>query len=395
MQLVAPVPAPMVQAGRIHELDAIRGVALAGILLVNMGLFSFPALYLDPLEYWPGTWNKISVLFVNLVGEGKFISMFSFLFGLGFTIFLQSAEKKGHSPVKLFLRRLLVLLGIGMIHANFIWFGDVLCFYSTLGALLLFFRHCKPETLVKWAMGLLLIPVLLYMLGGMIVGSAWFADGGATTTAGTAAIDAYRNGTWQQLYAQNANDLIVTRIGYLIEAPVIFAMFLLGAYAGKRRIFHDPEQHIVFIRRVQLGSAMIGWPIALLSLLYISAGHSTAVYSYAQVFSSYIAGPAIGIFYIATIIRLLRCTTWQRILLPFQAAGRMAATNYLLQSVICVSVYYSFGGGLYAGIGPLAILWIWATIFVVQLAVSSWWMSHFRFGPVEWLWRSLTYGKMI
>ncbi|NQX41786.1 uncharacterized protein SAMN05421820_10951 [Pedobacter steynii] len=128
---------------RIAELDIIRGIALFGILIVNMGLFSFPALYTDPMDAWPDWTDQLMVMLINFVGEGKFISMFSFLFGLGFMIFIARAEKKEQRPVRLFIRRLLILLLIGLVHSYFIWYGDVfiwnLCrlagdFQSTSGA---------------------------------------------------------------------------------------------------------------------------------------------------------------------------------------------------------------------------------------------------------------------
>ncbi|WP_161964225.1 DUF418 domain-containing protein [Chitinophaga flava] len=390
MQLSVPViPA---QAGRIDSLDAIRGVALGGVLLVNMGLFSFPALYLDPLQYWSGNWNKGVALFISFIGEGKFVSMFSFLFGLGFTLFLRSAEKKGLPPVTLFLRRLLVLLGIGMIHAHFIWFGDVLCFYSVFGAILLLFRNKSPESLLKWALGLLVIPVVLFVLAGTIIGPVFFEDV-SNAKVGYTALDIYRSGSFRQLWAQNGIDLLTTRIGYLMEGPVIFAMFLLGAYSGKRQLFRHPDVHMTFFRQVQLWGAVIGWPVAVATLLYTPPGPGDAMFNYLQVASTYIAGPAIGIFYIATLTRLLQSPRWQEWMRPFQAAGKMAATNYLMQSVCCVSIYYSFGGGLYGYAGPATIFLIWLLLFSIQLVISSWWMSHFRFGPVEWIWRRLTYGK--
>ncbi|SJZ73396.1 uncharacterized protein SAMN04488128_1011390 [Chitinophaga eiseniae] len=380
-------------SSRIDALDAIRGVALGGILLVNMGLFAFPALYIKPSAFWPGASSKLVEQLISFFAEGKFVSMFSFLFGLGFILFLQSAERKGLPPVRLFLRRLLVLLGIGWIHAHLIWFGDVLCFYSVLGILLLFFRKMSPPALLKWAVGLLVIPVFLYVTAGALVGPDFYKDSFSYTDAGYKAIEVYRSGTLRQLWQQNAADLVITRIGYLMETPMMLAMFLLGAYAGKRGIFRQPAAHAALVRKVQTWSALAGWPLVIAVALFGGGDPTTPAGGNMMMLDGYIASPLIGIFYIATLVRLLQRAQWQQWLRPFQSAGRMAATNYLLQSVICVCIYYSFGGGLYAYANPPMYLLIWVAVLGVQLAVSSWWMDHFRFGPVEWIWRKLTYGK--
>ncbi|QJB39108.1 DUF418 domain-containing protein [Chitinophaga oryzae] len=378
---------------RIDALDAIRGVALAGILLVNMGLFAFPALYMKPSAYWPGASGKLAEQLISFFAEGKFVSMFSFLFGLGFILFLQSAERKGLPPVRLFLRRLLVLLGIGWIHAHFIWFGDVLCCYSLLGILLLFFRKMSPPALLKWAIGLLVVPVLLYVAAGTLIGPGFYKDSFSYTDAGYQAIEVYRTGTLHQLWQQNASDLVIARAGYLMETPMMLAMFLLGACAGKKGIFRQPDAHAALVRQVQTRSALIGWPLVIAVALIGGDGPTTPAGGNMMMLDTCIASPLIGLFYIATLARLLQHARWQRWLRPFQAAGRMAATNYLLQSVICVCIFYSFGGGLYAYAHPPMYLLIWVLVLGLQLAVSSWWMDHFRFGPVEWIWRKLTYGK--
>lgn len=388
------VPAQPTPANRrIDALDAIRGVALGGILLVNMGLFAFPALYLNIGDYWSGTPNTMVETMIGFFAEGKFVSMFSFLFGMGFILFLQSAEKKGLPPVRLFLRRLLVLLGIGWIHAHLIWFGDVLCFYSVLGILLLFFRKLSPPALLKWALGLLIVPLLLFMTAGAVIGPEFYNDSPSYKAIGYKALEIYRSGSLRQVWAQNATDLDITRLGYLMETPMMLAMFLLGAYAGKRGIFRQPEAYATLIRKIQLWSAVIGWPLAIAILLLGSADMNSTLSGNLMMTDTYIASPVISIFYIATLTRLLQRTSWQQWMRPFQAAGRMAATNYLLQSVICIWIYYSFGGGLYGYASPTMYVLIWLMVFAIQLTVSTWWMSHFRFGPVEWIWRKLTYGK--
>jgi len=383
-------------ANRIHELDIIRGVALAGILIVNMGLFAFPAFYLNQFTAWPELSDKIVVLLINGLGEGKFISMFSFLFGLGFTIFMQRALLKAGHPVWLFSRRLLALLGIGLVHAYAIWYGDVLCIYSLLGFLLLFFRNSSPTTLLKWALALLLIPTILFIAGGLWIGPVFFqAPAQDTAAAAQDVIKIYRTGSLREIFMQNINDLAITRMGYLSIAPQIFAMFLLGAYAGKKGIFQRISEYLSMIKKVMVWSLLIGLPAALPAVLFANANPAGMAYNFAQFISSYIAGPAMGIFYICGVIHLLQKWRWRQCFTPFGAVGRMAATNYILQSVSCIFIFYSFGLGWYAQKGPAMGVAITVVLFACQLLVSNWWMARFHFGPVEWLWRTLTYGKVV
>lgn len=381
-------------APRIGELDIIRGMALFGILMVNMGLFSFPALYMDAFGYWPGPSDKMIIMSINFIGEGKFISMFSFLFGLGFTIFIQRAEKKKGGPVRLFTRRLLVLLVIGLIHGYFIWYGDVLVVYSLAGMLLLFFRKSKPKTVLIWAFSILLVPVILFLTARIVTGPSFFEE----TTAGISqlaiakqAMLIYRGGSVADIFLQNSMDLIITKTGYLLILPQIFAMFLFGTYAGKKQIFQQVREYLPLIRKVCLISLLIGGAIAIPGLFYIQGPHTGFGYTIMQIAGSYIGGSALGIFYICALILLLQKPIWQKMLAPFAAVGRMAATNYVLQSVFCVFIFYSFGLGQYGKTSPATGLLITIFLFISQMVISNLWMKFFPYGPLEWLWRKLTY----
>ncbi|RQO75657.1 hypothetical protein DBR43_09985 [Pedobacter sp. KBW06] len=382
---------------RISELDIIRGIALMGILIVNMGLYSFPALYLDQFSSWNGNVNKFIVAIISLTAEGKFISIFSFLFGLGFYIFIQNAFQKTKRPAMLFFRRLIVLLGIGLIHAYLIWFGDVLCIYSIAGVFLLFFRHMSYRSVLIWALSLLLIPVISFVLGAIANGSAFYSDpnvnGPDIVSMGKQATHIYQTGSYIQILKQNMTDLVIAKISYLIILPQIFAMFLLGVYAGKRHIFQRIPEHLSFIRNIQLGSFLIGFPAATQAVIYMDASPQSLGYNITQFISSYIAGPALGIFYISTLLLLLQSVRWQNRLKPFAAVGRMAATNYILQSVICTSSLY--GLSIYGKVAPGYGLILSLSIFLCQICYSNLWMSKFQYGPLEWLWRTLTYGKRI
>ncbi|HVI45787.1 MAG TPA: DUF418 domain-containing protein [Chitinophaga sp.] len=389
-----PTPAPL--STRINEIDIIRGLALLGILTVNIGLFSFPVLYANPQHYWSAGIDRICDKLVYFLGEGKFISIFSFLFGLGFTIFMQRALAKTDNPKLLFARRLVILLLIGMIHANLIWYGDVLCIYSLLGFLLMLFWHMSPERLFKWAAGIMIVFTVV-AIGISLIWGATQPDAPTTAIAGIKqaeeAVRHYQSGTLREIFWQNQSDLWIVRIGYTLISPQIFTMFLLGAYAGKRKLFSNLRQHTPFIRRVQTVSLATGLPLAIIGVIWRDLPASTGS-DLVQLLESYFAGPAMGIFYIATLALLLQSPGWKPVFSPLAAVGRMAATNYIMQSVLCIFIFYHFGLGLYGKTSPARDLLIVAAIYALQILLSNAWLKRFKYGPVEWCWRTLTYYGM-
>ncbi|MCW3464385.1 DUF418 domain-containing protein [Chitinophaga nivalis] len=389
----------MQTANRITALDIIRGVALLGILIVNMGLFSFPALYLDPVTSWPAWSDQLVLQLIRFFGEGKFISMFSFLFGLGFTIFIQRAAAKTNHPARLFARRLLILLGIGLIHAHFIWYGDVLCIYSIAGIMLLFFRNSRPQTVLIWALSLLLVPIILLLIGYWLSGPALLAgsapDIASDTAIGKLAQVTYSSGTFYEIFMQNRHDVWVTRIGYTLIIPQIFAMFLLGTYAGKRQLFQDIQPHLGWIKRLAIWALLVGVIATVAEFAYVATPQDSLAYTLSQLIGNYVGGPAFGIFYICAVALILQLARGRKILTPLAAVGQMAATNYIMQSVVCVFIFYSFGLGRYGHISPVTGLGITMAIYMMQIGFSNWWMARFSNGPVEWMWRTLTYGKVM
>ncbi|MEC0211294.1 DUF418 domain-containing protein [Paenibacillus ehimensis] len=391
-----PLPAATQQADRIQELDLIRGIALLGILIVNMQVFSYPVIYVSELKlnWWEGMWDRMAEAFIAFVAQDKSRPMFSFLFGLGFMIFVQRAEQKGGRPLALFARRLLVLLGIGLIHAYFIWFGDILVTYAVLGFFLIFFRGRAPRTLLRWACGLLLVPAVLLTAAGLLEGPGIFGDPQLKAAAPALieqSLQAYGQGSWKDIFAQNSFDWQIALAGYLTLSPVLFAMFLLGAYAGKTGVFQHVAEHRKRVQKVWIGSLALGLPLLLPALMFEK---SEPAYKFVEFIGLWLTGPVMSLFYICSILLLAQIPLWRRLLAPLQAVGRMAATNYLGQSVVCTWIFYSYGLGLYGQVGPAGGLAIAAAVFGAQVLFSNLWLKRYRFGPVEWIWRTLTYGRM-
>lgn len=378
----------------------IRGFALLGILTANMAFFASPVLYtgMSGAMLWSGTLNQAAMLLIDSFALGKFFTMFSLLFGLGFFLFLQRAEQKTNRPGWLFLRRLFILFLFGLIHAFGIWYGDILLVYALTGPLLLLFYQRKPKTVLRWAFSVLLVlPILMSLLVGLL----WLSGEANNLPADTQAIidkeaitqsqAAYGSGSFTEIMEQRWTDYAFAFGNYLFIVPVILAMFLFGVYAAKTKRYQNFSHQLPFYKKLMIGSLIIGLPFNALSV-YGSYQEDLIFYMISFV-GLMIGGPALCLFYIASMILLSQKPRWARWFQPLRAVGRTALSNYLLQSLVCTTIFYSYGFGMYGKIGPAGWLVIVAALFSAQIVLSNIWLKHFRFGPAEWLWRSLTYGK--
>lgn len=408
MSPVIPKPVaidqPISQSERIQIVDILRGFALFGVLLVNMMIFKAAFGFGNPgqIEDLPLI-DWLAKQAVTLFFEGKFFTLLSFLFGFGFAIQLRRAQQHGRPFVGRFTRRLLVLLALGLVHVFLIWYGDILVSYALLGFVLLLVRNASPRTLLLWAAILLLgmtlvLGVMMGLLewGRRVPGAAeQLQQAEQLTVQGFAQQFAedqrvYGSGSYTTVVAYRARFLPSVYLNLLFQWPPVLAMFLLGLYAGKRGILHDPGAHAPLLRRIR------GWGLTLgltLSLLVVTLQLRLSLLggAMAPLLNLSIAGPLLSLGYGATIVLLAQNPGWGRRLMPLAPVGRMALTNYLLQSIIATTIFYGYGFGLYGQWGAAAALALSVVIYALQIPLSTWWLSHFRFGPIEWLWRSLTY----
>ncbi|MFQ5776594.1 MAG: DUF418 domain-containing protein [Terriglobia bacterium] len=385
---------PTAPQERVVLLDVLRGFAIFGILLFNMSFFSAP-LYLQMagMEWGSGTGDRATELLIRFFIQGKFYSLFSFLFGLGFAVQMLRAEAKGVRFGPLYRRRLLALLLIGLVHAYLIWMGDILTIYALLGFLLFLFRSRKPKTLLVWAVILLLVPVLL--TAGMVAGQASFGSPEDFAILVQNSMKAYSEGSFSEIMAQRAGDAFFVTIGGLFGGPGIFAMFLLGAYFGRQQLFQDTASRLLLFRRIWLwglGLGLVGNLIFTISMEYADPT-SPSIWMLVGMLGFAFGAPGLCFFYISSFVLLWQNTTWQRRLSPLAAVGRMALSNYLFQSIVCTTIFYSYGLGLYGQVGPALGVGLAVVIYAIQIPLSRWWLGRFKFGPAEWVWRSLTYGQ--
>jgi len=400
---------PVQAQERIEVLDIIRGFALLGILIANMALFSSPAMYFEVLgkNISTGFWDTTTSSFINLLIQGKFYTMFSFLFGLGFAIFFERAMAKTAKPKLLFFRRLFILLLIGLAHGFFIWFGDILVTYALFGFLLPLFFKRKPKTLLIWAASLIIgFLLLMALMMGLTALAKMVNEGVLTDTVQKlfaemesrieSSYHAYGHGTFAELMAQRTSDTLF-KYGNALFASifVIFPLFLLGLYAGKIAFFQNIEKNLVWIKKAWLWGLIIGLSMSVVKFICKNqmAGDPYSFYTVFHLGAGFLGDMGLCLFIMTSIILLYQNKKWILRFKPLAYAGRMALSNYLFQSIVCTAIFYSFGLGLYGKVGAALGLVLAVVIFIVQIFISKYWFKRYQFGPVEWLWKSLTYGK--
>jgi uncharacterized protein len=402
-----------VDAGeRIETLDALRGFALFGILAVNIAGFSWPYEYrLWQQGFWDSQADAVVDGIIRFLAEGKFYPLFCFLFGLGTAIQMERADFSVTPFAGRFRRRLLALLAFGLAHAVLLWDGDILVWYALCGFLLLPFRRCGLKTILFWAIACLSIPALLTVLfWALLAGLSLVPDistiiqKGLDDYYGTydeqreaieEIIRVFASGSYAEIFRERLGNVIYMWLAGAFFFPGLLGLFLLGLYAGKRRIFQNMEAHIGFLRRVLIWGMAIGMPISLFHAISVTVSDRTDprfFWLLGEALNT-LGGPAQSLAYAAGLTFLLRREWWRRWLRFLAATGRMALSNYLLQSLICTTIFYSYGFGLFGSVGRAAGLGLAVAIYLAQAGLSVWWAARFRFGPMEWLWRTWTYGK--
>ena len=390
---------------RVAAIDALRGFALLGILIVNIrawsGWFSLEAAERYALSGGPGATWWFEFL-VSAVLEGKFYTIFSFLFGLGFTLQLSRLERRGLRGIAIYRRRLVVLLAIGILHMSLLWEGDILTLYALLGMLLPLFRGWSDRRLLGAAALLILLPIpglaLVHALGvkpdlGLSdVGNAMFVALGGDVAQEKQWL---LREDWRSYFVWHLSGPPF-RIGGFFETwriPKVLAIMLLGMWAGRRLVEGRLVENRALLRRVAIAGFAIGIPANI--GFGLSGGLEQEAYG--KVFAAtvlYAVGVVpLGLAYAATFALCLPGR--ERFQTLFAAPGRMALTNYLTHTLLGVGIFYGVGLGYFGSISPWTVTLIALAIFSAQIAFSSIWLRHFAQGPMEALWRRLTYGRQV
>jgi uncharacterized protein len=389
---------PVTTDERILFIDVLRGLALFGILAANMRAFAAPLdAYMDINALFPGRADVIAQAFINTVFQGKFISIFSFLFGLGFAMQMSRAEARGASFLGFYPRRLAALAVFGLLHGILIWAGDVLLTYALAGTILLLFRHRQQKTLLCWAASLLCLPILagsiIFIAYHTSLRRKWMDPKPPDLLKWHKIIDIYAHGPLARIVVQNWVEW-KTELPLEVFAIYTAALFLLGMWVWRAGIVQRLPDFTPVLRKICAWCLCIGMALSLYTALIPILTPRLSV-SFWRWLAGILWLPGSHILaagYMAGLAVLFQNPAWRARLKPFAAIGRMALTNYLLQSLLC-TVFFE-ATGLYGRIGPALALIPTVLLYAAQLPFSLWWLARYRFGPMEYLWRMLTYGKM-
>ncbi|SFI12006.1 MULTISPECIES: DUF418 domain-containing protein [unclassified Bacillus (in: firmicutes)] len=371
------------QNERIHSIDIIRGIAIFGIFLVNWPVLAGVESR-DLTSDYEG-FDRYIRLFYDLFVQTKFYTIFSFLFGLGFYIFMERAEKKTPHPKLLFIRRLLILFLFGFLHYVLLWDGDILHDYAIGGFLLLLFYKRQPKTLLIWSLILLSVWELFVLFMNLIMLLIPHETPNAFSTPVVPLLD------WslqvQDRFTAFYSEAISSS---LIMLPETVGLFLLGLYAGKKEMFRRVNEIDTKLKKWQIITFLSTLPTWGIIITYFTINDPYVPFTMIAFIT--LSGKTLFIFYIFTLMRLLQHAKWQKVFRPFQYVGRMALTNYISQTVVTLFVF-----GLLFKANIIFPLW-GGTLFcigfyIIQIFISRWWLSRYQYGPLEYIWRLGTYGK--
>ncbi|HEY0660525.1 MAG TPA: DUF418 domain-containing protein [Lysobacter sp.] len=390
---------PPIAADRAEWVDALRGFALLGIVLYNIEVFSGVAFrgLMPDLRPIGAALDPAIEFIAHWLVQGKFYSLFSFLFGLGIALQLQQAQAAGTRGVSVLRRRLGWLFVFGLAHSLLLWFGDILTVYALLGFGLLLARHLSTPALLVTALAFLASPLPIYLLfmafgvGDPLAGDP--AQPPEQSMVGKA-VQAIRTGSYIEVVQGQA---VFYPGGWLRRAiqlalPRIFGMFLLGAWAARVGLPRlDAPQQVLL--RAWLGcGAAFGLP---LSLALAIAGGNQAMFPVGPhgllvVALATISMPLLCLGYVAAFGLYWRAPRPRSLLV---SAGRTGLSHYLGQSLLCVLMFYGYGLGLFGHFGYGVALLVALSVFLVLGLAGRWWLQRFAQGPAEALWRRLSVGR--
>lgn len=385
---------------RIEELDILRGFALFGVLLVNLTMmhtsragFSVSRMGLEGI-------NELSALGIELFFQGKFYTIFSILFGLGFYLFMNREKDRETlaNPLDMkpfFIRRMLVLLAFGILHMVLVWHGDILHTYAIIGLILLWRRNKTDESLLRGALIWLLIAAFISgVLNAMIEVPALY-HAVVTSEMVPYADGIYSQGSYMELLRfRVVYEVQNSLVNLLFILPKILGLFYAGFYLGRKQLFQNLTGYRETIKRAFRYSAAVS-AVLILSLLFFRpyTGGEVPYYSFAflEGFFEDILTLSGSAFYASGLLLLLGLSRWKKILNPLKYMGKMALTNYLVQTVFWSVVFNGYGFGLYGKLPYWSFFPLALGFFILQILLSKWWLSRRNTGPMEALWRKLTY----
>lgn len=392
-------PSPV--STRLHNLDIIRGVALLGILIMNIQGFSMIfAAYSNPTAYGDLTGINFLVYYLShLFADQKFMTIFSLLFGVGIVLMADNITNKGGRPTKTHLIRMFFLGLFGLAHAYLFWFGDILFTYAVAGFLVYWCRNKSPKFLIIFGVVLIAICSLIMWLAGASIPyweaadlkamqDFWAPDAETIQEDLTANLSSWAGQTEARhfLAAKMQSNMVLYLfrvVGVMAIGMALFKMDFFGErFSNKALVSSGIATLVTSVALIAYGNQLnfaAGWPLESMftGFQYNYWGSLLMAYSY-----------------LALLVVFCRSSLLQKLKSLLANVGRMALTNYLSQTLICGFIFYGWGLGLYGSLERSEQIFVVVAVWFIQVVISNIWMRKFKFGPFEWLWRCLTYMQL-
>jgi len=401
---------PKKPINRIHYLDALRGIAVFFIFTANIpylsGYFFFKNRQTLPWANFK--FDEIFEIILHTLVDGKFYSIFSLLFGIGFAIQYENLKKQGLPFKPFFRRRMFWLLIFGGIHLSLIWMGDILTLYAVLGFALLNFVETDNKKLLKWAVILILLPIFNFILIHFLnldYALLFFKINGKLNVFFNLPTSEYQGFKMTDLQAEFQNQNLLTffktnicdlflRIGFILYEGrpfKVFGIFLIGIWYGRQIIHHDLLNNNKLLKKIALNGILIGLPISIVrtSLEVTSDGSNIYDLYITIVYALGTVPLALGYAGLLALMYKKRSTIFKW----FETVGKMALTNYIAQSTLSILVFYGIGLGFTGKFGFTFLILYCCLFFIFQIIFSTLWLKKFKTGPLEWVWRKFTYHK--
>lgn len=397
-------PGPVIQADRIVSLDVLRGFAVLGILVMNIQSFAMiGAAYLNPTTYGDLTGVHYVVWLVShALTDRKFMTIFTMLFGAGIVLMASRGEATGRSSAGVHYRRMGILLLFGLLHAYLLWYGDILFTYAACGLLVFLMRRWRPATLLVIGLLGVAIASAISILSHLSM-PYWPVEAvenilefwAPTAEKVREEVEAYR-GNWVGQWSHRATTAFFFQTALLLIEGIwrTGGLMLVGMALFKLGVFHAKRSWATYLVMVLAGFGL-GVPI----ILYGVKRNIAADWDVTSCFFlggqfNYWASILVALAWVGLVMLVCKQDVLRKLTHPFAAAGQMALTNYFLQTIICTIIFYGHGFGMFGKVERLGQIGIVLVVWIVLLVVSSVWLHSFRFGPFEWLWRSLTYLRL-
>ncbi len=423
---------PVTASERYFAVDLLRGFALLGILAMNIVAFGWPmAAYSDPTRGGGFEGLDRGIWFFNhMFFEMKMMTIFSMLFGAGLVLMDQRAEAHGAKIRGVYYRRILWLLAIGLVHAYLIWNGDILVMYAETGLLLYLFRNLRPKTLIILGISasLLVLPLFFGFVGAINYMRVTSARVEAQIKANEkpSSFDQKIHDVWEKNFKEEFNptpekraeswnkELAAYRGGYLgivkfraknllIEQTIGFLLggflltgsrMLLGMGLMKLGVFSAQRSRKFYWWLLGIGYG-VGLPLMVIDARQLIAHNFSLEYGLSGAFLINLFGSVVvALGHVGLLMLIVQSGALSWLTQRLAAVGRMALSNYLTHSIVCTTLFYGYAFGLFGTINRTGLALIVLTIWILQLVISPIWLKHFRFGPAEWVWRSLTYWRL-